>query len=295
MATFRIVNLGDSVPWGQGLLEHEKYDSLVKDVLQPKFAGGVSLERLAHSGAIIGAHGGSGGPAPGEVPVPLPSVIEQCDRFTNSPETVDLVLVNGGINDVEIQIILDPLVSLSPRIERACHAGMLTLLGNVGKKFSGPSCQILVTGYFIILSHLSDPLKIGRLLNMHGIHSPALGKIEKALGLFNPFLERCLRFFNESNDKLQQAVQETNDPRIKFVPSGFTAANAMFAGEAFLWGLDHDLNPEDPIAAERKPQCDLAFPATNVVRRLTCHRASAGHPNPAGAVQYKNRILAAMV
>jgi hypothetical protein len=49
MASFRIVTLGDSIPWGQGLLEGEKYDAMVRDALGPTHPEGVSLERLAHS------------------------------------------------------------------------------------------------------------------------------------------------------------------------------------------------------------------------------------------------------
>jgi len=51
---FRIVNLGDSVPWGQGLLESEKYDVIVKTTLAATHPV-VTLERFAHSGAVIGA------------------------------------------------------------------------------------------------------------------------------------------------------------------------------------------------------------------------------------------------
>jgi lysophospholipase L1-like esterase len=100
--SFRIVNLGDSVPWGQGLLEAEKYDILVKAALSAKYPGGVTLERSAHSGAVIGAGIATGTSAPGEVPVARPTIIEQCEQFANAPETVDLVLVNGGINDVGV-------------------------------------------------------------------------------------------------------------------------------------------------------------------------------------------------
>jgi len=57
--TFRIVNLGNSVPWGQGLPDDMKYDVLVAEALRQNFPD-VSLERLAHSGAVIGAQSSSG-------------------------------------------------------------------------------------------------------------------------------------------------------------------------------------------------------------------------------------------
>src|SRR5260370_4330752 len=174
---FRIVSLGDSVPWGQGLVEAQKYDSVVHGVLHARFPGGANLKRLAHSGAIIGAIPVLGNPANGEVPVPRPTIVEQCDNFTEDPGAVDLVVVNGGINDVGVATILNPFAlvpSLSSKIRTACHDGMLLLLRKLSAKFTKPACKILVTGYYTILSDQSDPLGSRRLLALHGIAPPAL-------------------------------------------------------------------------------------------------------------------------
>ena len=43
------------------------------------------------------------------------------------------------------------------RVIHACHDGMLVLLNKVSAKFSKASCEILVTGYYPILSAKSDP------------------------------------------------------------------------------------------------------------------------------------------
>ena len=61
---FRIVSLGDSIIWGQGLLPGEKFNTLVQQALLPEYPRGVTLESVAHSGAVIGATGssGTGGP-----------------------------------------------------------------------------------------------------------------------------------------------------------------------------------------------------------------------------------------
>ncbi len=295
-ASFRIVTLGDSVPWGQGLLEAEKYDAMVRDTLASTFPGGVSLERLAHSGAVIGASPTQGNFADGEVPVARPTIIEQCDGFANSPETVDLVLMNGGINDVGVATILNPLAlfpSLASRVHSACHDAMLTLLRKVSAKFTKPSCKILVTDYYLILSDLSDPLGIAGYLGMHGIAVPSF--IAEA-EFQDIVVDRCEEFFADSTAQLQQAVNGANDPRISLVPSGFTAANAVFvAGTSLLFGLDALLRPLDPVADRRHAQCEITFnQPLQVTQREQCFRASAGHPNPAGAVQYKNQILAAL-
>jgi len=85
MADFRMVSLGDSIVWGQGLLPGEKFDVLVQQALLAKYPGGVTLDAVAHSGAVIGANGASGAPQVGEVPASRLSIIEQCNSYTDSP------------------------------------------------------------------------------------------------------------------------------------------------------------------------------------------------------------------
>jgi hypothetical protein len=85
-----------------------------------------------------------------------------------------------------------------------------------------------------------------------------------------------------------------------FVSSGFADDNAAFAAEALLWGLndDLDLSPQDPVAPVRIPECNQAFPdlldPIQLFNRDKCQRASAGHPDVGGAIQYKNQIMAAL-
>src|SRR5512143_1544595 len=105
----RMVALGDSVVWGQGLEPGEKFSSLVQAALDID-----SCTLLAHSGATIGVGvDTTEPPLDGEVPTWYPTILQQCAAFTDSPETVDLVIVNGGINDVEVRTILNPLTDSS--------------------------------------------------------------------------------------------------------------------------------------------------------------------------------------
>src|SRR6266851_1624130 len=297
MSPFRIVTLGDSIPWGQGLLESDKYDVLMRDALAPSHPEGVSSERTAHSGAVIGAFGATGIPEVGEVPASRLTIIEQCDGFVNSPETVDLVLLDGGINDVGVATILNPLALIPPlasRITRACHDGMLVLLNKIGVKFSKPSCRILVTGYYAIVSSQSDPAGVHKLLSVHGVAIPEFVEAD----FLDPVVDRCRQFFANSTAELLRAIADARDPRIRFVPSGFTDANAIFVPDtSLLWGLDLDdgLSPEDPVADTRRPLCDVAHPGPlEVFAREQCYRASAGHPNVAGAEQFKKQIMGAL-
>ncbi|HEY1755522.1 MAG TPA: SGNH/GDSL hydrolase family protein [Bryobacteraceae bacterium] len=295
---FRIFCLGDSIIWGQGLLPNEKFDALVQQALLPQHPEGVTLENVAHSGAVIGATGASGDPEPGEVPAPRLTIIEQCDAYSNSPDTVDLVLMNGGINDVGISSILNPFAlipSLDVRVVHACHDGMLVLLKKVSAKFSKPTCRILVTGYYSILSSQSDPLGVTKLLSLFGIAVPAF--LDRDLDFINPVLERCEAFNKDSAQQLKQAIADAGDPRITFVPSGFTDANSAFVpNTTLLWGLDltDDLDPQDPMATARRPLCDAAHDPSQILDREICYRASAGHPNVQGASQFGKQILAAL-
>jgi lysophospholipase L1-like esterase len=293
----RIVAIGDSIVWGQGLLPDEKFLELVRVTLLPKFPGGIKIEPFAHSGAVIGARSASGTPQVGEVPASRLSIIEQCDNFANAPENVDLVILNGGINDVGIANILNPLSlipSLHTRVAHACHDGMLVLLKKVTAKFTKPTCKILVTGYYSILSAQSDPLGVIRLLSLFGIAVPEF--FDNEFEFINPVLSRCAAFYDDSTKKLKQAIADAGDPRIKFVPTGFTDANSMFVpGTSLLWGLDEDMGPQDPVAAARRPLCDNAHRnALEIPERELCYRASAGHPNVQGAIQFSKQVLAAL-
>jgi hypothetical protein len=290
---FRILTMGDSVMWGQGLLPSEKLDYLVKRSLESAYRAHVSLESLAHSGAVIGEHGASGTPEPGEVPAARLSIIEQCDGFCESPETINLVLMNGGMNDVGVSTILNPSAPpLDQAIVSACHDGMLSLLEKVCEKFSGSNCKIVVAGYYPILSPKSHPLGTIKLLSIYSIRRPEF--IVDDADFINPVVGRCEQFFRQSNAQLQRAVADAADARIRFVPSGFSDDNSVFVpGTSLLWGLDLDgMKPQDPVAAQRRPLCDMAHPgALELPSRELCYRASAGHPNVRGAEQFSVQIL----
>jgi lysophospholipase L1-like esterase len=299
MAPFRIVTLGDSIPWGQGLLESQKYDRMLADALAQAHSGGVTLERLAHSGAVIGAFGATGIQQAGEVPCSRLTILEQCDQFTNAPESVDLVLLNGGINDVGVATLLNPLAlipTLTSRITRACHDSMLLLLNRISSKFVKHSCRILVTGYYPITSSQSDPFGVMQLLKLYGIALPPFG--DPGAEFLEPVIHRSHQFFAESTAALQRAIVDATDARITFVPSGFTDANAVYVpGTSLLWKLDLDeaLSPEDPVADERHALCYLAHDGPHeTFAREFCNRASAGHPNVAGALQFRDQLIAAL-
>lgn len=99
--TFRVAVFGGSVLWGQGLTEPQKIHSQVAQVIPQREGGiGVYHELHAHSGAVIGmGNDRIENALYGEIPTDYPTILQQVDASINSPETVYLVLINGGIND----------------------------------------------------------------------------------------------------------------------------------------------------------------------------------------------------
>jgi len=304
--TYRMVVFGDSIAWGQGLLEQDKFHTIVAQGL-PAAAGAPPIEKtvMAHSGAIIGAGvktPANEKPLNGEVPTSYPTILDQVAAFADSPETVDLILIDGGINDMGVGDILDPLTDTSDLqgwIETYCHVDMITLLDQVTAKFTLPTARIVVTGYYQILSEQSDRNLYNLFFKVMGV--PLLNDLGEDLeGLvLAKTVKNCALFADLSAIALQNAVHEANaspagNNRIVFVNPGFGPKNAVFANPTWVFGVndDLDLSPQDEVVAARHAACDLD--EHDPLQLLTCYRASAGHPNALGAQQYAARILAAL-
>jgi lysophospholipase L1-like esterase len=290
----RMVVLGDSVTWGQGLLPAQKFYSQVKLALSGTDCS-TNCAVLAHSGATIGVGVNTTEPAVnGEVPTSYPTVLQQCNGFDDSPEGVDLVLISGGINDIDVRFILDPFTDasdLKDAIDSYCYRDMKTLLMTVTNKFTKPSCRFVVTSYFPILSEESDVPQVEPLLSIHGIQLP--GWLERVL-VVDKIVDNATLFWQCSQKKLSAAVDETNHnlggtARLFLATPPFAAENAALAPEAWLFGLNADLSAEDPVADQRRRACDVD--ETDVIQREKCYRASAGHPNQIGADRFAAAIL----
>lgn len=299
MADLRMVVLGDSVTWGQGLRDPKKFHVRVYQ----KLTDGDSTEgitQLAHSGATIGVGVTTiRPPVAGEVPVSYPTVLQQVADFQASPETVDLVLVNGGINDIDFRTIINPFThkdDLQDMIEQYCYRDMKTLLEQVLAKFTKPAAKIVVTSYFPILSIKSSLPLLPFMLAVHGVTVPPVFDLS-GLNLLVKIAANCEQFWTQSSLMFMRAIDELNQqaggpPRLRFAMPPFTDSNAALAPEAWLWGLDSNFSPEDPLQDQRKIDCNQFEP--DLIRRQVCYRASTGHPNNLGARQFTQAILKAL-
>jgi lysophospholipase L1-like esterase len=298
-ATSRIVTLGDSVSWGQGLLPQHKFANLVAATFGVSTATNSFMQ--AHSGAIIGVSD----PDPTtslnpEIPSSSPMITDQAASVA-TPETVDLVLLAAGINDVNIRTIFDPFTPLSlidQLTQRFCYSDMKTLLTKILNTFTKPGVQIRVIGYYPIVSPVSNPLTVpaGDPL-IHFFANFNLGflqTVDRDL-VIKSLSDRAMQFWTDSTNCIRQAIAELGASPLAFVAPPFTPDNALFTPNSLLWGFGPDLGPEDEVSAQRGAACDIQYPPpAEFFPNEICRLASLGHPRVAGAQAIANAILASL-
>ena len=295
---FQALFLGDSVVWGQGLSDGEKFSTqLVAWINQYHPTQNAYKTVMAHSGAVIGVGATAHEPAvDGEVPTAYPTILEQCSQTPGDPADVDLVLVNGGINDVGVQYIFNAYTDaqeLTDTVQRFCHDDLVILLRQTATKFASPGTIIVVSGYYPVLSAQSDPLRVPTLLPLFGVSLPAITFPGNPVA---KIISNSLLFWRQSRAAMTRAVTDVNQQlgtnRIVFVDPGFNEANAAFGPTPWVFGVNADLSPQDDVIAARRAACQLDEP--DPVQREFCYRASAGHPNRWGAQAFFNVVYPIM-
>ncbi|MEK7257870.1 MAG: SGNH/GDSL hydrolase family protein, partial [Bacteroidota bacterium] len=313
--TYRLLVFGDSVMWGGGLPDHQKYYSLAADYLTSKMENVSVIKTIkAHHGAKIGKGDNIvKAEMNGEMSSRHPTILQQVKSLSSMPDAaeVDLILIDGGANDLPIVDVM--LTSDSNKLEAEkvklrtdtrtfCHDHMKEMLLIALGQF--PTAKVIVTGYFHIVSEASD---IGFLLKMllafkeDIIGFPLWGNTmeatrKKVVALSNVWVE-------ESNKNLAEAVTSINnslpgDPRIFFVNPETLPVNAAHAANSFLWEPDSVGGPTDPmwkggreaereankarLKSEGNPPLDSNYFITK--------RNSSYHPNPAGAQRYFDKM-----
>src|SRR5947208_5900513 len=155
--------LGDSISWGQGLKEEHKAWYLVKSWLQQNTGREVRERIEAHSGAVIGTVNQSEPAAfsdlNGELSRAYPTIHGQLDhalKMYADPASVDLVIVDGCINDLDSRRLLNAANTADGIRELAqakCGAPVEALLARITNVF--PNAHVVITGYYPILSEKS--------------------------------------------------------------------------------------------------------------------------------------------
>lgn len=284
--------IGDSVVWGQGLANKHKAASILATHL------GAEVQMMAHSGAKIGIRDSYTVTMPsGEVPCFFPTILQQLHTFTGDPACVKWVLLNGGINDVEVQRVFNPMTpqfELDLHTRNYCGRDLLTILQLVTATFA--NALVLVLGYYPVLSRQSRPRGVETLFEV--VHGVKFAPLFDADQFRSEIVGHCLRFWKLSTGLLRGAVEHVNREagtmRAVFVDSGMEEGNAAYAPHSLLWELDlnHPHIAPDEAVEERRAASELV--GAGELQKKQILLSAAGHPNIAGAARMAEQCIRAL-
>src|SRR6266850_4895267 len=324
---FNLLVLGDSISWGQGLKDEHKAWYQVKTWLET--SGRKVSERIeAHSGAVIGAVGDSGAdPIPaldGEVSRGVPSVNGQIDNALRSyadPTKVDLVLVDGCINDLDARRLLNaanPPAGIVELAQQKCGPPVEALLTRIAASF--PNAHVIVTGYYPILSEQTANDFFMRALakRLYTGSEPMNDKQLRArlVEISREWYQASNRMLAAATEKVDaQLAAKGSRQRTAFAEIVFLPEHSFAASQSRLWSFDASairkllviltlgrvtLNTNDERRSQRSASCNeiLKRPAGETVeqektrqnRIALCRLAAIGHPNRKGAQMYAEAI-----
>jgi lysophospholipase L1-like esterase len=335
-AAYYMLILGDSVMWGQGLENKVKFTNIVESELFA-IVGTVKVLDKSHSGATILPKDKAFLVESGEVPTLTPTLWQQLDSAvqtyqclgaqhpnckTVEPKDVNLVLLNGGMNDVGFQRIFNPFSSdrsLKRASHKYCDKRMKELLDKVLSTFE--NATVIVTGYYpVICSGLggTDPNFIRHLIDSYFGNDPRgqkiLGKkkLQSQNWVFTRMAKLSALWKKVSDEDFIKSIDKANrtagKPRAHFARlETFPNSYCYAASETRLWllnGFDSNKDPvtDDHLLRERidvlcgpaKSDMDAAT-NMNAISRLilegTCKPAGTGHPNVQGAALYAEEIM----
>jgi hypothetical protein len=250
---FHMLVLGDSIMWGQGLKQEQKTWWRVKCWLQEKTGREVREHIEAHSGAVI-ATASTTVPLfaskDAEVNLQQPTVNEQLDHalefYGADRSNVDLILLDGCINDVGVTNLLSAASSLDEirdRVKTSCGVGMHDLLVRVTESF--PNAHVLVTGYYRIVSAKTADNSFIRLLVKKITYKKPEGRRMTDKEIRERLIAISHEWYKQSTASLAEAVNRTNrtlaerslPPRVQFVEMEFWPEHAFSAPETLLWNF----------------------------------------------------------
>ena len=156
---------GDSIVWGQGLKERDKFWCRTKQWLELKTRRHVAHKVYAHAGAIIDEASLEKNdfellvkvdPQGEEVNLSFPTIPQQVEtaalEYRKAGKDVDLVLIDGCINDVNFRNLLNAertIKDIEDRTWERCGKPMELLLTRLTAEF--PKAYVIVTGYYPII------------------------------------------------------------------------------------------------------------------------------------------------
>jgi lysophospholipase L1-like esterase len=305
-----LLALGDSIIWGQGNVDGQKFVALVSAWLKSR-GHEPALTLVAHSGAVAIPTQNDSAPAQwAEVPEDAPSISAQVRAASQlaDPRTVDVVLFNGGINDVSpFHIVVanpfDPNAEakLERKIRQVFGDFFPRLLDQVVTTF--PNARIVVTGYYPIVSEQTGVRPLVNLLKQlprpedlaSFLDRTAADLSDEVLALTieserGRIVAQSRLFATQSDQLLKLAVQAyASSGRVFFASPGFGPANAFSAPDTWLWS-----GSDDPLYPERLRRYGDHVVQSPFDWPLVTPLASMCHPNVQGSAAYAEAIEACL-
>ena len=329
-----VLVLGDSISWGQGLKDEHKASYLVKSWLEQQTGREVRQLIEAHSGAVIGSAQSTedqtarnaAADLDGELSRAYPTIHDQIDYALRAfnPAAVDLVIVNGCINDVESRRLLNAANTpdnIRALAQEKCGPPVEALLTRIATVF--PAAHVVIIGYYPVLSEkTANDLFMRALAKRFYAPEPGASKMnDKTL---RARLITISREWYETSDQMLSAAARKVDAqlatrgshqRVLFADPGFYPENSFAARQSRLWGFDASwlrkmlvvltlgrvqLRTNDERRGYRSDLCESFFrkPAQETPdqktkredRLMRCKLAAVGHPNRKGAAMYADAI-----
>ena len=296
---FHLVVVGDSIAWGTGLNRDEKYSYLAAKWLAEQLGRPVDVKVLAHTGATIDS---SNTDSCDLISYPVrypeltngtPTLIEQADLITN-PNDVDLILVSGGANDVNLDKLLmldygkffglgneygfgcdkivigsnvDDIRKRSEDIRPSMYNLLIKLLTEC------PDARVVVTGYYTGISDnskgITDAVAAIRPDSQNPI-TKGYKELDEKLQK-DQLVEKSNVFYQTSNESLSKAVEEANGAmrvadsrrlpydRAAYAPIFFPPDRCYGTDQSWLWKI-----VEDPVTKAKKTN-DNMFEARKTI------------------------------
>jgi len=251
-ASLQMLVLGDSIMWGQGLREDEKFSARIKCWLQEKTGRAVNLHVEAHSGAVISADSGKRSnflARSGEVNSTTPTINEELDHavefYQQQRAAPALILLNGCINDVGVKTLLaasTPVAAIQTQASKSCGDDMYALLQRVHTNF--PQSYVFVTGYYPIVSLQTADNAFLRLLVKKLNQGPEARQLSDK-EMRARLIALSDEWYKTSTASLQAAVDRINAtstaglaiPKVTFVEIQFGPEHVFAAPDTLLWNF----------------------------------------------------------
>jgi tetratricopeptide (TPR) repeat protein len=238
--------------------------------------------------------------------------MEQVDKIRD-PEHVDLILLSGGINDVEVDKILDPsnssndIITGYADIEDPMYNVLIKLLNKCDNS------KIVVTSYYPIVSEDTPTTALNDFTKFLVLNDPDWGhKAGAALLILSPLTtagdltpialnsirENSNTFDGNSRGSIGRAVDRANlysqshfnAERVSFAPVNFPPERSYGTSTSWLWRLIDTKNggkTDDHRYDYRISLCDGTH---NLFCNWDDKIVAIGHPNVEGAREYERAI-----